>query len=82
MCPRLLVVFRTQSQLPDQRIASEEVDVLLDENSSLRASVGNVVTLNFAGKQSLLDAHSEAQFEGGQTVQEISSVAQAASETG
>ena len=68
-----------QSQLPDRRIASEEVNVPLETGSSLQMSEGDVVTLNFAGKQSLSNSYSEAQFEEGQTVQEISSVAQAAS---
>ena len=68
-----------QSQLPDRRIASEEVSVPLEAGSSLQMSEGDVVTLNFAGKQNLSNSHSEAQFEDGQTVQEISSVAQAAS---
>ena len=68
-----------QSQLPDRRIASEEVNVPLQAGSSLQMSEGDVVTLNFADKQSLSNSYSEAQFEDGQTVQEISSVAQAAS---
>ena len=68
-----------QSQLPDRRIASEEVSIPLEAGSSLQMSEGDVVTLNFADKQSFSDSYSEAQFEGGQTVQEISSVARAAS---
>ena len=42
-----------QSQLPDRRIASEEVNVPLEAGSSLQMSEGDVVTLNFAGKQRL-----------------------------
>ena len=74
-----ITILGIQSQLPDQRIASEKVNVPLEAGSSLQMSEGDVVTLNFAGKQSLSNSHSEAPFEDGQTVQEISSVAQAAS---
>ena len=46
---------------------------------SLQTSEGDVVTLSFANEQTLSQPHSEVQLEGDQTVQEISSVAQAAS---
>ena len=66
-----------QNQPIDRRVVLEEVN--LEAGSSLQTSDGDVVTLNFADKQGLSNSYSEAQFEDDQTVQDISSVAQAAS---
>jgi hypothetical protein len=69
-----------QNQPLDRRAASEEVTVSSQEaDSSLQTSEGDVVTLSFADKQNFSSSYNEPQFEGGQTVQEISSVARAAS---
>ena len=68
-----------QNQPLDRRVESEEVTVSQETGSSLQTNEGDVVTLSFADKQNLSNSYSEAQFEGGQTVQEISSVARAAS---
>ena len=68
-----------QNQPLDRRITSEEVAVSLEAGSSLQTSEGDVVTLSFADKQNLSNSQNESQFEGSQTVQEISSVARAAS---
>jgi len=63
----------------DRRITSEEVAVSLEAGSSLQTGEGDVVTLSFADKQNLSNSYNESQFEGDPTVQEISSVARAAS---
>ncbi len=68
-----------QNQPLDRRITSEEVAVSLEAGSSLQTSEGDVVTLSFADKQNLSSSYNESQFEGDPTVQEISSVARAAS---
>ena len=68
-----------QNQPQDRRVASEEVAVSLEAGSSLQTSEGDVVTLSFADKQNLSSSYNESQFEGDPTVQEISSVARAAS---
>ena len=68
-----------QNQPLDRRITSEEMAVSLEAGSSLQTGEGDVVTLSFADKQNLSNSYNESQFEGGQTVQEISSVARAAS---
>jgi hypothetical protein len=68
-----------QSQLIDNKIGSEEVSVPLESGSSLKISEGDVVTLNVADKQNLSDSYADAQSEYEQTVQDISSVAHAAS---
>jgi len=68
-----------QNQPLDRRITSEEVAVSLEAGSSLQTSEGDVVTLSFADKQNLSNSYNESQFEGDPTVQEISSVARAAS---
>ncbi|SVC33456.1 uncharacterized protein METZ01_LOCUS286310 [marine metagenome] len=71
-----------QNQPLDRRIESvesKEVTVSQETGSSLQTNEGDVVTLSFADKQNLSNSYSEAEFEGGQTVQEISSVARAAS---
>jgi len=68
-----------QNQPQDRRVASEEVAVSLEAGSSLQTSEGDVVTLSFADKQNLSNSYNESQFEGDPTVQEISSVARAAS---
>ena len=74
-----ITTFDIQRQLLDRRIASEEVNVPLEADSSLQASGGDVVTLNVAKQQSLSDSYVDAQSEYEQTVQDISSVAHAAS---
>ena len=68
-----------QNQPQDRRVASEEVAVSLEAGSSLQTGEGDVVTLSFADKQNLSSSYNESQFEGDPTVQEISSVARAAS---
>ena len=69
-----------QNQPLDRRAASEEVTASsLEADSSLQMSEGDVVTLSFADKQNLSNSYNESQFEGDPTVQEISSVARAAS---
>jgi len=68
-----------QNQPLDRRITSEEVAVSLEASSSLQTGEGDVVTLSFADKQNLSNSYNESQFEGDPTVQEISSVARAAS---
>jgi len=68
-----------QNQPLDRRITSEEAAVSLEAGSSLQTGEGDVVTLSFADKQNLSNSYNESQFEGDPTVQEISSVARAAS---
>ena len=68
-----------QNQPLDRRITSEEVAVSLEAGSSLQTGEGDVVTLSFADKQNLSNSYNESQFEADPTVQEISSVARAAS---
>ena len=68
-----------QNQPLDRRITSEEVSVSLEAGSSLQTGEGDVVPLSFADKQNLSSSYNESQFEGDPTVQEISSVARAAS---
>ena len=74
-----ITTFDIQRQLLDRRIASEEVNVPLETDSSLQTSGGDVVTLNVAKQQSLSDSYVDSQSEYKQTVQDISSVAHAAS---
>ena len=74
-----ITTFDIQRQLLDRRIASEEVSVPLETDSSLQTSGGDVVTLNVAKQQNLSDSYVDSQFEYEQTVQDISSVAHAAS---
>jgi len=69
-----------QNQLSDRRVEAEVTSVSIEAGTSLQTSEGDVVTLSFADKQNLSDSYGEAQFEGDPTVNEISSVAQAASE--
>jgi len=69
-----------QNQLPDRRVEPEEASVSIEAGTSLQTSEGDVVTLSFADKQNLSNSYGEAQFEDDQTVNEISSVARAASE--
>jgi len=69
-----------QNQPPDRRVEPEEVRVSIEAGTSLQTSEGDVVTLSFADKQNLSNSYGEAQFEDDQTVNEISSVARAASE--
>ena len=74
-----ITTFDIQRQLLDRRIASEEVSVPLETDSSLQTSGGDVVTLNVAKQQSLSDSYVDAQSKYEQIVQDISSVAHAAS---
>jgi hypothetical protein len=74
-----ITTFDIQRQLLDRRIVSEEVNVPLEADSSLQTSGGDVVTLNVAKQQDLSDSYVDAQPEYEQTVQDISSVAHAAS---
>lgn len=74
-----ITTFDIQRQLLDRRVASEEVSVPLETDSSLQTSGGDVVTLNAAKQQSLSDSYVDSQSEYKQTVQDISSVAHAAS---
>ena len=74
-----ITTFDIQRQLLDRRIASKEVNVALEADSSLQTSGGDVVTLNVAKQQNLSDSYVDAQPEYEQTVQDISSVAHAAS---
>ena len=74
-----ITTFDIQRQLLDRRIVSEEVNVPLETDTSLQTSGGDVVTLNVAKQQNLSDSYVDAQFEYEQTVQDISSVAHAAS---
>jgi len=69
-----------QNQLPDRRVEPEGASVSIEAGTSLQTSEGDVVTLSFADKENLSNSYSEAQFEDVQTVNEISSVARAASE--
>jgi len=68
-----------QNQPPDRRVEPEEASVSIEAGTSLQTSEGDVVTLSFADKQNLSSSYNESQFEGDPTVQEISSVARAAS---
>jgi len=68
-----------QNQSTDRRITSNEVELSLEAGSSLQTSEADVVTISFSDKQNLTDSYNESSFEGDQTVQEISSVARAAS---
>ena len=74
-----ITTFDIQRQLLDRRIASEEVNVPLEADSALQTSGGDVVTLNVAKQQNLSASCVDAQPEYEQTVQDISSVAHAAS---
>jgi len=69
-----------QNQPPDRRVEPEEASVSIEAGTSSQTSEGDVVTLSFADKQNLSSSYGEAQFEDDQTVNEISSVARAASE--
>ena len=69
-----------QNQLPDRRVEPEEASVSIEAGTSLQTSEGDVVTLSVADKQNLSNSYNESQFEGDPTVNEISSVARAASE--
>ena len=74
-----VATFEIQKQMLNERAASAEANVQSGEDISLQTSTGDVVTLSFADEQGLSQPHGKVQLEGGQTVQEISSVAQAAS---
>ena len=74
-----VATFGIQKQLLNERTESAEAHVLPEADMSFQTSEGDVVTLGFADEQSLSQPHGAVQFEDGQVVQEISSVAQAAS---
>ena len=74
-----VATFGIHKQLLSEKAESVEANTLPEADVSLQTSTGDVVTLSFANEQALGQPHSEVQFEDGQTVQEISSVAQAAS---
>ena len=74
-----ITTFDIQRQLLDRRVVSEEVNVPLETDSSLQTSEGDVVTLSVVKQQNLSDPYVGAQSEYEQTVQDISSVAHAAS---
>ncbi len=74
-----ITTFDIQRQLLDRRIVSEEVSVPLETDSSMQAREGDVVTLNVTKQQDLSDFYVDGQSEYEQTVQDISSVAHAAS---
>ena len=74
-----ITTFDIQRQLLDRRIASEEVNVPLETDSSLQTSEGDVVTLNIIEQKNLSDSYAGAQSEYEQRAQDISSVAHAAS---
>ena len=74
-----IATFEIQKLQPNQRTASAGANVLLEADLSLQKNEEDIVALNFASEQSLSQPHSESQIEDGQTAQEISSVAQAAS---
>ena len=74
-----VATFEVQKQMLNGRAASIEANVQPEADISLQTSTGDVVTLRFANEQGLSQSHREVQFEDGQTVQEISSVAHAAS---
>ncbi|MBT6601907.1 MAG: hypothetical protein HOB32_09690 [Nitrospina sp.] len=69
-----------KNQPLERLVASEELEVSLEADSSLQMSEGDVVTLSFSDKQNLSNSYSEPQFEDDQSIQEISSVARAASQ--
>ena len=69
-----------QNQSADRRVEPEEARVSIEAGTSLQTSEGDVVTLSFADKQNLSNSYGEVQFEDGPTINEISSVARAASE--
>ena len=74
-----VATFEVQKQMLNGRAASIEANVQPEADISLQTRTGDVVTLSFANEQGLSQSHREVQFEDGQTVQEISSVAHAAS---
>ena len=74
-----VATFEVQKQMLNGRAASIEANVQPEADISLQTSTGDVVTLRLADAQGLSQSHREVQFEDGQTVQEISSVAHAAS---
>ena len=67
-------------QQPDRRVEPEEASVSIETGTALQTSEGDVVTLSFTDKQNFSSSYNEAQFEDDPTVNEISSVARAASE--
>ena len=68
-----------QKQLLNERTEPQEANTAPEIDVSLQTSAGDVVTLSVADEQGLSQSYSEGQFEDGQTIQEISSIAQAAS---
>ena len=74
-----VATFGIHKQLLSEKAESVEANTLSEVDVPLQTSTGDVVTLSLANEQTRGQPHSEVQFEDGQTVQEISSVAQAAS---
>ena len=74
-----VITFEVQKQLLNERSAPAEANASLEADVSLQMNGEDVVTLSFSNEQGLSQDHSEVQVESGVTVQEISSVAQAAS---
>ena len=74
-----VTTFGIQKQQLNQRAESVEANVFPEPDVALQISEGDIVTLNFASEESLSKPYSAAQFKYGETVQEISSTAQAAS---
>jgi hypothetical protein len=74
-----IITSTVQNQSSNRRVSSEEVEVSLEVDSSLQTSEGDMVTLSFADKHNLSNSYNDSQFEGDRTIQEISSVARAAS---
>lgn len=63
---------------PEQRSILASVDAFVSSELSLKTREGDLVSLSFAGEQSLSESSSQTQTQDGGTVQEFSSVARAA----
>jgi hypothetical protein len=63
---------------PEQRSILASVDAFVSSELSLKTREGDLVSLSFAGEQSLSESLSQTQTQDGGTVQEFSSVARAA----
>ena len=74
-----VATFGIHKQLLQEATAPAEDDISSNADMSLLKSGGDVVTLSFSDEQELLQLQSEVQVGSVETVQEISSVAQAAS---
>jgi hypothetical protein len=74
-----VTTFAVQKQLLNEKTGSVDTDFRPEADISLQMKESDVVTLSYANEQYSPQPDSELQIEVGQTVQEISSVAQAAS---